>query len=60
MFIAAAVLFHFANAAMLPLIGQKSSDGLKEGAAVLMSACIIAAQVVMVPVARHRDRRRSW
>jgi len=49
-FIASAVLFHFANAAMLPLVGQKSSDGLKDGAAVLMSACIIAAQVVMVPV----------
>jgi MFS family permease len=45
------VLFHFANAAMLPLVGQKSSDGLKDGAAVVMSACIIAAQVVMIPVA---------
>ncbi len=42
-------LFHFANAAMLPLVGQKSSDGLKDGAAVVMSACIIAAQLVMVP-----------
>jgi MFS family permease len=50
-FIASAVLFHFANAAMLPLVGQKSSDGLKGGAPVLMSACVIAAQVVMVPVA---------
>ncbi|SIN98221.1 Predicted arabinose efflux permease, MFS family [Singulisphaera sp. GP187] len=50
-FAVSVVLFHFANAAMLPLVGQKSSDGLKEGAAVLMSACIIAAQVVMVPVA---------
>jgi MFS family permease len=50
-FAVSVVLFHFANAAMLPLVGEKSSDGLKEGAAVLMSACIIAAQVVMVPVA---------
>ena len=41
---------------MLPLVGQKSSDGLKEGAAVLMSACIIAAQVVMVPVALVASR----
>ena len=41
---------------MLPLVGQKSSDGLKEGAAVLMSACIIAAQVVMVPVALAASR----
>lgn len=58
-FIASAVLFHFANAAMLPLVGQKSSDGLEEGAAVLMSACIIAAQVVMVPVALLASRFAS-
>jgi MFS family permease len=60
-FIAAAVMFHFANAAMLPLAGQKSSDGLKDGAAVVMSACIIAAQVVMVPVALAASRlAASW
>jgi MFS family permease len=55
-FIVSAVLFHFANAAMLPLVGQKSSDGLKDGAAVVMSACIIAAQLVMVPVALLSSR----
>ncbi len=60
-FATSVVLFHFANAAMLPLVGQKSSDGLKEGAAVLMSACIIAAQVVMVPVALAASRlATSW
>ena len=60
-FIASAVLFHFANAAMLPLVGQKSSDGLKDGAAVVMSACIIAAQVVMIPVALVASRlAASW
>jgi MFS family permease len=60
-FIVSAVLFHFANAAMLPLVGQKSTDGLKEGAAVLMSACIIAAQMVMVPVALAASRfAESW
>ncbi len=60
-FAASVVLFHFANAAMLPLVGQKSSEGLKEGAAVLMSACIIAAQVVMVPVALMASRlAASW
>jgi MFS family permease len=50
-FAVSVVLFHLANAAMLPLVGQKSSDGLKDGAAVLMSACIIVAQLVMIPVA---------
>jgi len=60
-FVASAVLFHFANAAMLPLAGQKSGDGLKEGAAVVLSACIIAAQVVMVPVALIASRlAASW
>jgi MFS family permease len=60
-FITSAVLFHFANAAMLPLVGQKSSDGLKDGAAVVMSACIIAAQVVMIPVALAASRlASSW
>jgi MFS family permease len=55
-FIISAALFHFANAAMLPLVGQKSGDGLKSGAPVVMSACIIAAQVVMVPVALAASR----
>jgi hypothetical protein len=50
-FAAAAVLFHFANAAMLPLVGEKVTVGMSRGASALMSACIIAAQLVMVPVA---------
>ena len=60
-FIASAVLFHLANAAMLPLVGQKAADHLKEGAPVLMSACVIAAQVVMIPVALLASRLAvSW
>jgi MFS family permease len=50
-FAAATVLFHFANAAMLPLVGQKLSLVNKELGTTLMSVCIVAAQVVMVPVA---------
>ncbi len=50
-FLAASVLFHVANAAMLPLVGEKVTLGMSRGASVLMSACIIAAQLVMVPVA---------
>ncbi len=60
-FAVSVVLFHLANAAMLPLAGQKSSDGMRDGAAVVMSACIIAAQVVMVPVALAASRlAASW
>jgi MFS family permease len=44
-------IFHFANAAMLPLVGQQLALHNKEVGTALMSACIVAAQVVMVPVA---------
>jgi MFS family permease len=44
----AAVLFHFANAAMLPLVGQRLSEGHATGASLYMSACIIVAQLVMI------------
>lgn len=50
-FIAAMFLFHLGNAAMLPLVGQKVSIGKPDSAAALISACIVVAQVVMVPVA---------
>jgi MFS family permease len=43
--------FHFANAAMLPLVGQQLALHNKQVGTALMSACIVAAQVVMVPVA---------
>lgn len=60
-FSASVVLFHLANAAMLPLAGQKLSDGQSEGAAGSMSACIIAAQLMMVPVALLASRLAvSW
>ncbi|PZN97291.1 MAG: MFS transporter [Hyphomicrobiales bacterium] len=50
-FAASTTLFHFANAAMLPLVGQKLALARPELATTLMSACIVAAQLVMVPVA---------
>jgi MFS family permease len=55
------VLFHFANAAMLPLVGQKLTTASTGGAAKSMSACIIAAQFVMIPVALLASRLAvSW
>jgi predicted MFS family arabinose efflux permease len=50
-FAACAVMFHFANAAMLPLVGQKLALQDKNSGTTLMSACIVAAQIVMVPMA---------
>ncbi len=45
------VIFHLANAAMLPLVGQKLALQDKNQGTALMSGCIVAAQVVMVPMA---------
>jgi predicted MFS family arabinose efflux permease len=50
-FAACALLFHMANAAMLPLVGQKLALQDKNLGTSLMSACIVAAQIVMVPMA---------
>ena len=50
-FAGCAILFHFANAAMLPLVGQKLALQDKNLGTSLMSACIVAAQIVMVPMA---------
>jgi MFS family permease len=50
-FAACVALFHFANAPMLPLVGQKLALANKGAETALMSACIIAAQLVMLPMA---------
>jgi MFS family permease len=47
----AAAIFHFANASMLPLLGQKLALAHPGEETVLTSACIIVAQVVMIPAA---------
>jgi MFS family permease len=55
-----ALLFHFANAPLLPLVGQKLAAAHEEFATAMMSACIIAAQLIMLPIAiaigRFADR----
>lgn len=55
-----ALLFHFANAPLLPLVGQKLAAAHKDLATAMMSACIIAAQLIMLPIAlavgRYADR----
>ena len=46
-----AMLFHFANAALLPLVGQKLAQSHPALATAMMSSCIVAAQLIMLPVA---------
>ena len=48
LFLACAFLFHFANAAMLPQLGEMLSQGSASSAAPFMSACVIVTQVVIV------------
>ncbi|MCV6970129.1 MFS transporter [Mycobacterium bohemicum] len=50
-FAATVVAFHFANAAMLPLVGQLLALHNKDVGTALMAGCIVAAQIVMVPAA---------
>jgi MFS family permease len=59
MFTAAITLFHFANAAMLPLLGENLARAHAAAGSLFMASCIITAQIVMVPMAimvgRHAD-----
>ncbi len=50
-FAVCAMLFHFANAPLLPLVGQKLAQAYPKWATAMMSSCIIAAQIIMLPVA---------
>ena len=50
-FLASVVLFHFGNAAMLPMAGQVLAQKHPGTDTISLSACIIAAQLVMVGVA---------
>jgi MFS family permease len=50
-FAVCAMLFHFANAPLLPLVGQKLAQSHPDWATAMMSSCIIAAQLIMLPVA---------
>ena len=56
-----AMLFHFANAPLLPLVGQKLAVQFPKEATAMMSFCMVAAQGVMLPIAILVGRRAdSW
>ena len=48
LFLLCAFLFHFANAAMLPQLGEMLTQGVAASAAPFMSACVIVTQVVIM------------
>src|SRR6267154_6531342 len=57
LFTTAITLFHFANAAMLPLVGEKLSQGHQQASTLFMASCIIVAQIVMIPMAMLVGRK---
>jgi len=58
-FLLAVFLFHLANAAMLPELGEMLSRGKAQAAAPLMSACIIVTQLVIACSAAWVGRRAA-
>jgi MFS family permease len=50
-FLISVILFHFGNAAMLPMAGQVLAQAHPGSDTIALSACIIAAQLVMVGAA---------
>jgi MFS family permease len=46
-----AVLFHFANAAMLPLLGELLAKGHGRSSMMFMSACVVTTQLVVTLLA---------
>ena len=50
-FLGSVALFHFGNAAMLPMAGQVLARAHPSAATLALSACIVVAQLVMVVVA---------
>jgi MFS family permease len=56
-----AVLFHFANAAMLPLLGEMLSKGHGRASMMFMSACVVTTQVVVTLLASWSSiKARQW
>jgi MFS family permease len=60
-FLLCSVAFHFANAAMLPLLGEMLAAGHARGGMLFMSACVITTQAVTSLLSGWVGRRAgSW
>jgi predicted MFS family arabinose efflux permease len=60
-FLLCAVMFHFANAAMLPLLGEMLSQGKGKSSMMFMAACVVTTQLVIVCIASLVGRTAaSW
>ena len=60
-FLICAVMFHFANAAMLPLLGEMLAKGQGRSSMMFMSACVVTTQFVITMIAAWSGRKAgSW
>ena len=60
-FLICAVMFHFANAAMLPLLGEMLAKGHGRASMMFMSACVVTTQVVITLIASWAGAKAgSW
>jgi len=60
-FLICAVMFHFANAAMLPLLGEMLSKGHGRSSMMFMSACVVTTQLVIAIIASWTGRKAgTW
>jgi MFS family permease len=56
-FLICAVMFHFANAAMLPLLGEMLAKGHGRSSMTFMSACVVTTQLVITIIASWTGRK---
>lgn len=60
-FLICAVLFHFANAAMLPLLGEMLAKGKGRSSMMFMAACVVTTQLVITLIAAWSGRKAgTW
>ena len=60
-FLVCAVMFHFANAAMLPLLGEFLAKGRGRSSMLFMSVCVITTQFVITLLASWSGRKAgTW
>ncbi len=60
-FLCCSVLFHFANAAMLPLLGEMLAKGKGRSSMMFMSACVVTTQFTITLIAAWAGRAAgSW
>lgn len=60
-FLVCAVMFHFANAAILPLLGEMLAKGQGRSSMMFMSACVVTTQLVIALIAAWSGRKAgSW